>query len=223
MRGRVVSNLAAVGVILGAPHDAETREHGARLIGAARKLQKARRLRQQRAHEHQQESRGKIQQPHHAPAESGLQQRGEAARGDETADGTHATDQYQAPAAMAGRHDLGQQRVGDRQHPAGGGTHQEAHRDVPPEARHRAADRGADEHHRGKKNCAAAPVQIRQRTPDEGADSRAGECRKGQPGDRRAADRVLHTHSRRDEPEAGRLHDVDDEGQREKTRHHPVT
>ena len=168
---------------VGRQHHAEAGEGGARDVVPADMLQKARGLGQERTQEHQDQPGRQVQEPHDPPAEVRLQQRREGAGGEESADCTEATDQHEAPAAVPGRHDFSKQRVGHRQHAAGRGTHHETHADVPPETRHRTADRGAYEHHRGQHDGCAAPIDIGERAPHEGADHRPKQRRKRQPGD----------------------------------------
>jgi hypothetical protein len=43
-----------------------------------------------------------------------------------------------------------QQRVGDRQHAAGGQAHEEAHNKIAQKSRHRTADSGTDKHNPSK-------------------------------------------------------------------------
>ena len=96
----------------------------------------------------------------------GSSQAEKRARREIAADGAEPADEHQRPAAMLRRHGLGEQRVGHRQHAAGSGAHQEAHADVPPERRHRAADRGADEHHRRQQDRGAPAVEVGEPAPE---------------------------------------------------------
>ena len=94
-------------------------------------LQEARGFRNQRTEGNESQAGRQIQKPHDSPTEEWLQQRGEFARGKISADRADAPDEYETPAAMPSGRNFREQRVCDRQHAAGGRSHQEAHGDVP--------------------------------------------------------------------------------------------
>ena len=111
---------------------------------------------------------------------------------------------------MFGRHDFGQQRVGDGQHAAGREPHHEAHENIPGKGWHGSADGGAHEHDGREQNRGAPPVNIGQRSPDERPHSGAGQRDHRQDRDACGAEAILGAHAGSDEPEGGRFHDVDD-------------
>ena len=76
---------------------------------------------------------------------------------------------------MFGRHDFGQQGIGDREHAAGREPHHEAHEKIPGEGRHGSADGGAHEHDRRKENGGPPAVDIGQRSPYERPHRGAGQ------------------------------------------------
>ncbi len=195
-------------------------QHRARGVEQPGVRQEARRLGDVAPEEDDQQPRRQAQQPQRAPAEQRHQQVGRA-RGQQVARrGAHAAQRHQQPAPVRGGHRFGHQREGDGQQAAGGGAHQEAHREVPAEGRHRAADGGADEHQRRQQDRRAAPEHVRQAPPDDGADGGAGERHQRQHAGRLLADAVLLRHARHHEAQRGRLEHV--HGQREDQHGHQL-
>ncbi len=124
---------------------------------------------------------------------------------------------------MPGGHALGEQGVGDRQHPACRSAHQEAHRHVPPQRGHRPADRGPHEYHRGQQDRGPAAKDVRQHAPDDRAGHRPGQGGEGEPGHGRLGNAVFPDHAGHDEAEARRLHGVDDQRHRQDQHQGPVS
>ena len=201
---------------------AEARHDAVRLGGAALRQQELGRFRDQPAHADQDQPGRQIQQPQDAPREVGDQQGRKAGGGEIAADRAEAADQHQRPAAMLGRHGLGQQRIGDRQHAARARAHQKAHGDVPVQRRHGAADRGADEHHGGQKDRRLAPVDVGDDPPQDRAADRADQREERHQRGVGVAHAVLRDHAGHDEAERGGLHHVDDERDDQHGHQHPV-
>ena len=194
-----------------------------RFLAAAAGEQELGRFGDERAEQDERQTGRQVEHPQDSPAEGGLQKRREAARREITADRAQAADQHQRPAAVPARHHLGEQRIGDRQHPARRNAHHEAHADVPRERRHRAADRGADEHHGGEQDRRLAPVDVGEHAPDDRADHRSRPARRTGTSETVAlVDLIFAHHPGKGEAQARRLHDVDDQRDHEHRHQAPV-
>lgn len=191
---------------------AEARHDRQRFLPPTVHEQESRRFRNEAVEKDQQQPRWQADEPEHAPAVKRLEQMRQSAGGEIAADEADAAEQHEGPAAVPRRDRLRHQRIGDGQHAARRKPHGETHGEVPAEGRHRAADGGADEHDRGKQDGGPAAEPVRQHAPDPGAERRAGEARKRQPGDDRLGDAIFLHGARHDEAERRGLHGVDDEG-----------
>src|SRR6185437_1924523 len=97
----------------GSERDSEAGQGFARLAYATHALQEAGRLLQNGAESDEDDRDGHVDDPHDAPSKNWLEHGGKRAGGEVAADAADAADQHQAPAAMAGGHDLRQQSIGD--------------------------------------------------------------------------------------------------------------
>ena len=123
---------------------------------------------------------------------------------------------------MAGWNHLGHQGKGNRQQAPGGCAHQETHRQVPAERRHRPADGGANEHQRRQQDGCAATEGVGDPAPQHRAHRRAGERdQREQPGGF-LGDLIFVGHARHDEAEAGWLQNVYRQGNHEHDHQLPV-
>ncbi len=156
--------------------DPEAAENRARLVVPSVREQESRRLGDVAVEQDQREPCGHPEEPHDPPAEVRDQPVGSSSSPNRkpSAVPIPATSTTASSAPLR-RDRLGEQRVGDRQKPAGAHPHEEARHEVPVERRHRAAHRRPDEQRRREQDRGPAADAVAEAAPD--AASRAP-CRR---------------------------------------------